>query len=1226
MADGLRIQVDLDVAKFQSQLDALIAKGSKTGFTPKVDPRPLANYNTQARESIKLNQLFGSGITDIFTKFLKWYAISGIVTGIFTSIREGIDDVIALDSALTNISFTMDLTNSQFLEIADNAHEVAIELGSVSDSVLEATQIYANMNETLESVNQKSEASIVLANLTGDTVARMADAVQGSAFAFDLQAESADHVADVLSYIASTTGVAFDKSIKGMTDSISIAGNVANETGLSFEQFAAIVATTQEATRLSGNKVASGLTTVFSRISRVSSLTGEEVSKLEGGFQSLGIQIRDQTTGEFLDMWKILQNIDAVWGDLSSTERSYVAELAAGVRQRKVFLGVMKNFDQITQRASDSLLANGFALEQNDKFVDSLQGQINKLTETNKEFFRTLISQDAISNTVGVMTDLIEVLTVLADHIGIVDVAIKLMVASFATKKILPFVTLLPTLIVDLQLLAVGIKYAGTEVDVLGKKVEIAGAKAKIFAGGIGIVIAILTTEFIKAMIDAKNSTEALSEALDSFDSTAIDSLVSDGAAAEVDALASKILSLKKSYEELNNSLNLADGKAAIAETQQAMRDIEVQLLKLNVKIEDVDVALEKLGKGAGFVADDIYDDLIREKNERIKVADAVLFQVDRQKALEAVQEKEEERIEFLIENYSLLSDNKKAEVDNYIQGEIDKTNALISETKKRIEAYKAELSAIISTASGQDALSAEKKYTSLIPFLQEQIDDLEFSRNKLVQTQTKMHKTREKSAKELTDSERALLAVEFEIAKAQAELSRIEGRERIPAIENLIRLENERQSAIASSIKSLNKEKLGADEYTKQLSSLVLQQEASITAIYEFSKELRQIPIDEQKEKLKEYKEELDDLNDKLKKAKSEFNDQIDSAIDSLEEEQDASHEAYQSEIDDLEKKLDRIEKNNEAKEDAIRLARLERAEQEKANQLKNVQEEENTRIYIDGRFVFTADPNAVADAQEELANATEALEDEKRDQRNERRTDNLQSEIDNLKEQQDESKKSFDKQIGDLKKFKSDYQKQIEKSGEIEEELLRDITDALREVNGSYFKDTIDGYRNMVDDINDILGDINTSEGDISSTEDSISSGSRAGARREYDSLKEKQFVGLTSAAEDRKIKNLSEEHGFKNGGVIKKGGLAYVHGEEPILSKEMTANVAEALNVSGSTPMQSARNIVNYAGNPQAVESGVSETSTDNSVTIKEMKVVTNSPSQFVNGLKNLVTING
>ncbi len=416
----------LDKDDVKPSLDAL--QNSLTTISTSTDLNKVKNQfkdlDTAIKTSnaaMKITQKETMGIKEAFSqafqKFPLWIGVSTVVMGAIHEVKNGIKSIIEYDSQLTNLKFTMDGTSQQFRDMGEAAHDFGKDLGANVNTVMGALQIYTNLNETIDSILEKSKAAVVLTNITRNDISKSADAIQGMIYQFDLASDSAMHLVDVMAKIGAETGMEFARSINTMTESISRGGYVAQEVGLTIEQYLAIVGTLSEQTRLAGTTISTGLNTIFSRITRVSDLTEEEISKIETAYKDLGVTIRNEQ-GEFEDMWVIAQRLSPVWNKMTNTQRSYIAELSAGIRQKRLFLGLMENMELITQRAADATEAHNFALERNDIYLDSIEGKLNKISTIKIETWRKLIDTEDIKIILDFFIDFMEVISATTTKVG----------------------------------------------------------------------------------------------------------------------------------------------------------------------------------------------------------------------------------------------------------------------------------------------------------------------------------------------------------------------------------------------------------------------------------------------------------------------------------------------------------------------------------------------------------------------------------------------------------------------------------------------------------------------------------------------------------------------------------------------------------------------------------------------------------------------------------------
>jgi len=935
-----------------------------------------------------------------------------------------------------------DLTNSEMKEFQETAYDLADATGRTVDQSILAVSEFRKMGFSLSEATDLAKDALIFQNIADgiDSSSESASVIISTLKGFNLEASESTKIIDSLNEISNKYSVSTSQLAEGVKRSAGVLAQ--NNTNL--DETIGLLEGGISVLR-NAEKVSSGLITISQRLRGISE-DGEDLTpKLQGLFDKVSISITD-ANGELRSTFDILQDLSKV--DFSEFEQgsllqAQIFEAVSGKRQAPVLSAIISQFEEIENVVVDSANSLNSAEEEQSRYLESIEGKLNDLTNSAQEFWATFLSTEFVKGTIDFLTIFVDALTEVNKAFGSMPTLI------FAVSQAL-LVFKGEATIIGLASIAEGIGAVGTasviaEASVLGLSVALGGL-------ALGVVI---IADIINDLEEAEKRVEGLGQA---------------------------------SFSELTAKLNELEEAQKKATTTGQWSVLEKQ-------IQEVKNAMNELKMVGSDTADQIYDDLLREKGAREEVAESAGYQINKQKALEAMQAKEDERIQFLIDNYDLLSDRKKAEADNHINNEIDKTNATIEAVKKRIKAYQAELSAIIATATGEDALRAEKQFLKLIPHLEESIDDLTFKRNELLQTKEKMHSAdkKEKKAKEdLTKAQRELLAINHQLALTQEDLSQAsdDSTSKIPILNALIDLQKDKFHALANSIAEVEEQykkgDISLDEYNEQMRDFELQQEKTTTAIKGFIREAEGLILDEQKESLKEYNDQLEELTDTLDTALSE-------AMDKLQDKRDNALDSIQSEIDALKDEKEAIKDENDERERAIRLRDLEQNQREALERLTSRQKELDVKMVVGDKIVNVADPRAVAQAQEDLADATKALEDERRQQREDARIRELEAEISKLEKEKDETKKSYDTRISDLKKFQDEYKTQIEKDGKIQESLMETITNALRSINASYFEDTIAGYKDMVSEINGVLGNIQDVQGLIESGDTGAPSGSR-------------------------------------------------------------------------------------------------------------------------------------
>ena len=175
-----------------------------------------------------------------------------IVMRAWNEIQQGFSFVKEFDSALTTINQTMNATQEQLSALGQGSIEAGKQLGATAEDVLDAAAIYANANETTESVLKKAKPTVLLANASGADTSTAADQIQGVVNQFEDLEGQETRIVNSYEKISASLGIDFAKGINIMSEGVQTAGSVAESAGMKFETFAASVGKISEKTRQEG--------------------------------------------------------------------------------------------------------------------------------------------------------------------------------------------------------------------------------------------------------------------------------------------------------------------------------------------------------------------------------------------------------------------------------------------------------------------------------------------------------------------------------------------------------------------------------------------------------------------------------------------------------------------------------------------------------------------------------------------------------------------------------------------------------------------------------------------------------------------------------------------------------------------------------------------------------------------------------------------------------------
>lgn len=443
------------IGKFNSDFTELTytvknGDGTFTTFTATLNAAGTTIYAT-AGETEKATTAFGRFFDELKNKAkgIATYLIS--MTGfqeIFQQIRQGIQYVIEIDSALTELKKVTDETDSTYDSFLQNMSKTASVVGSTVSELTTMAAEWARLGYSIEDSAKLAESTAILLNVSEfDNATEASKALISTMQAFSYTADESQHVVDILNEVGNNYAVSSDGLATALQDSAS----ALMEGGNNLEQSVALIAAANKVVQ-DPNSVGSALRTISLRLRGTSvdvlEEMGEEtdgvitsVSKLQSKIKALsGVNILTES-GDYKDTYTILKEIGQVWEDMNDIDQAALLELMAGKNRANTLSAILGNMGDLTSAYETAMNAEGSALRENATYMDSIQGRIDQFKNAVQTMWMNFIDSDVIKFIVNVGTALVK----LVDKIGVLQSALTVFLTykSIFSKKKIDFASIL---------------------------------------------------------------------------------------------------------------------------------------------------------------------------------------------------------------------------------------------------------------------------------------------------------------------------------------------------------------------------------------------------------------------------------------------------------------------------------------------------------------------------------------------------------------------------------------------------------------------------------------------------------------------------------------------------------------------------------------------------------------------------------------------------------------
>lgn len=194
-----------EIKGFNEETGELVAivKGEKNSFTEcTYAVREYDNQIVQVTGTTKKMEGFMDGILRKMKEIFMYFSGSSVVYKLFNELRQGIQYVREIDSALTELKKVTDETDESYSKFLDTASKTADKVGSTIKDIVSSTADWARLGFSLEDAANLAESTSILLNVSEfQSIDDATSALVSTMQAFGYAAKDSMHVVDVMNEI-----------------------------------------------------------------------------------------------------------------------------------------------------------------------------------------------------------------------------------------------------------------------------------------------------------------------------------------------------------------------------------------------------------------------------------------------------------------------------------------------------------------------------------------------------------------------------------------------------------------------------------------------------------------------------------------------------------------------------------------------------------------------------------------------------------------------------------------------------------------------------------------------------------------------------------------------------------------------------------------------------------------------------------------------------------------
>lgn len=340
----------------------------------------------------------------------RWQLTSSAMHGFMGAVSTAYGYTKDLNKSLNNIRIVSGQSVEQMHDFAKEATEAAKVLSATTTDYTDAALIYYQQGLVGDQVSERADATIKMANVTGDAAEKVSDQLTAIWNNFYDGSKSLEYYADVITALGAATASSTSEISEGLEKFASIADTI----GLSYEYATTSLATIVDQTRQAPETVGTALKTIFARIQGLSlgeTLDdGTDLNKYSEALSKVGINIFD-ANGQLKDMDALLDELGNKWDTLNKAQQMALAQTVAGVRQYTQLVALLDNWDSFQANLTTALTAEGELDYQAEIYADSWEAARNRVRASAEGIYDSIIDDDLfieLNNNVANVLDIIE--------------------------------------------------------------------------------------------------------------------------------------------------------------------------------------------------------------------------------------------------------------------------------------------------------------------------------------------------------------------------------------------------------------------------------------------------------------------------------------------------------------------------------------------------------------------------------------------------------------------------------------------------------------------------------------------------------------------------------------------------------------------------------------------------------------------------------------------------
>lgn len=370
--------------------------------------KQLSEFQMNVMRADKMGRSFGDEWMAKMRSLGVWMASFVSVFDIINMFEQGLTAVKQFDTALTNLAKVADGTSKEIREFGEAGYDIANSIGSTNLALIDASAEWARLGYSLNEIDELGRISTIYANVGELPAAEATSDLVSILKAYNLEAEEALRITDSLNEVGNRYAV----SSAELGEILNRSASALNVGGVTFDEAIAMGTGMNEILQ-DAPRVGTALKTLAMRVRSTKVELAEAGEDTEGAAESIsklreqvlaltnvdgkgGVDILTPDGSAYKNVFQIYREIAAVFDKMNSLDQSALLELLTGKQQAQAGAALLSNWETVEKALVTSQNSMGSAEKENQRYVESIQGQLNILSNKWTQLWTSGISKDTV--------------------------------------------------------------------------------------------------------------------------------------------------------------------------------------------------------------------------------------------------------------------------------------------------------------------------------------------------------------------------------------------------------------------------------------------------------------------------------------------------------------------------------------------------------------------------------------------------------------------------------------------------------------------------------------------------------------------------------------------------------------------------------------------------------------------------------------------------------------